>query len=121
MRRMLDPKELGGGGGGGNLYLHCITLNEVNPDARIAVNFYSKNNEKINTIESLNKYLVGAHGVVCNGYKKVGDHYAIVNRIDTSPSGESLIANYLDLTNGSRDSYYLGNIDIVDDTPILVK
>ena len=118
MRRMLDPKEAGGGG---NLYLHCITLSEINPDATIVVNFYSKNNEKVNTIESLNEYLVGASGVVCNGYKKVGDHYAIVNRIDTSPSGKSLMAYYLDLTNGFKDTYYLSNIDMVQDTPILVK
>ena len=118
MRRMLDPKELGGGD---NLYLHCVTLSEINPDATIAVNFYSKNNENVNTIELLNKYLVGAHGVVCNGYKKVGDHYAIVNRIDTSPGGKSLIAYYIDLTNGFKDTYYISNIDIVEDTPIPVK
>lgn len=114
-------KELGGGGGGGNLYLHCITLSEIDPYAIIAVNFYSKNNEKVNTIESLNKYLLGAHGIVCSGYKQIGDHYAIVNRIDTSPSGKSLMAYYIDLTNGSKDTYYLSNIDIVEDTTILVK
>ena len=113
-------KELGGGGGG-NLYLHCITLNEVNPDATIAVNFYSKNNEQVNTVELLKKYLLGAYGVVCSGYKQVGDHYAIVSRIDTSPSGGSLMAAYIDLTNGNRDDYYLSNVDIVQDTPILVK
>ena len=119
MRRMLDPKEVGGGGG--DLYLHCITLSEINPDATIAVNFYSKNSEKVNTIESLNRYLVGASGVVCSGYKKVGDHYAIVNRIDTSSSGKSLMAYYIDLTNGFKDTYYISNIDIVQDTPMPVK
>ena len=113
-------KELGGGGGS-NLYLHCITLNEINPDATIAVNFYSKNNEEVNTIESLNKYLIGAYGVVCSGYKQVGDHYAIVNRIDTSPSGKSLMAYYIDLTNGATDTYYISNIDMVKDTTIPVK
>ena len=120
MRRMLDPKEAGKGGGG-NLYLHCITLSEINPYATIVVNFYSKNSKAVNTIESLNEYLVGASGVICSGYKEVGDHYAIVNRIDTSPSGKSLMAYYLDLTNGFKDTYYLSNIDMVQDTPILVK
>ena len=118
MRRMLDPKEAGGRD---NLYLHCITLLEINPDNTIAVNFYSKNNEKVNTIESLNKYLLGASLVVCNAFIQFGDHYAIVNRIDTSPSGKSLMAYYLDLTNGFKDTYYLSNIDIIQDTPILVK
>ena len=92
-------KELGGGGGG-NLYLHCIMLSDDSADATIAVNFYSKNNENVNTIELLNKYLVGAYGVVCSGYIKHGDHYAIFNRIETSSSGKSLMAYYLDLTNG---------------------
>ena len=119
MRRMLDPTTLGGGGGD-NLYLHCITLYDFTPDVVIAINFYSKNNENVNTIESLEKYLLGAEGVVCNGYRKIGDHYAIVNRIGTM-GGESLVAYYLDLTNGSKDAYYLSHADSIQDTPILVK
>lgn len=111
-------KELGGGG---NLYFHCIKLTELDPRAEIAVNFYSKNNEKVNTIESLKKYLLGALGVVCNGCKQVGDHYAIVTLIDTDPGGKTLRARYLDPTNGKRDYYYLSNVDVVEDTPIPVK
>ena len=101
--------------------MHCCTLSEINPDATIAVNFYSKNSEAVNTIESLNKYLVGAYGVVCSGYKEVGDHYAIVNRIATSSSGKSLMVYYLDLQTGFKDTYHLSNIDSVQDTPIPVK
>lgn len=118
MRRMIDPKELGGGG---DLYMHCIKIVDVSPDTTIAVNFYSKNSEKVNTIESLKKYLVGAKGVVCNGYKQVGDHYAIVNLIDTSINGDSLVAYFIDLTNGSKDKYYLSNADNIVDTPMLLK
>ena len=112
-------KELGGGGG--NLYLHCITLDGITTDTTISVNFYSKNNEEVNTIESLEKYLLGASGVVCSGYTKVGDHYALFNRICTSLGGKSLMAYYLDLTNGFKDTYYLSNVDMIVDTPILVK
>ena len=111
-------KELGGGGGG-DLYLHCVELRGVNPDTTIAVNFYAKSNENVNTIDLLEKYLLNADPVVCNGYKAVGDHFAIVNRIGTI--GASLVAYYIDLTNGRKDTYYLSYVDIITDTRIAVK
>ena len=119
MRRMLDPTKIGGGGAGSNLYLHCVKLTDVSPETIIAVNFVTKSNEKVNTIDLLKKYLLTASGVVCNGYTKVGDHFAIFNRIDTI--GTSLVAYYIDLTTGRKDTYYLTNADSIADTPMPVK
>lgn len=111
-------KELGGGGGG-DLYLHCVIIQKVVPDKTILVNFYAKSNEKVNTIDLLNKYLLDANNVVCSGYISVGDHYAIAYRLDKIET--SLYAYYIDFTNGDKGRFYLGNADIIDDTPIPVK
>ena len=110
-------KELGGGGG--DLYLHCVQLYSMGTDTRIVVNFYAKSNEKVNTIELLNKYLLNASNIVCSGYKAVADHFAVIYKIDTI--GTYLQALYIDLTNGNQDKYTLKNADSIIDTPIPVK
>lgn len=47
MRRMLDPKTIGGGGGGGEeLYCHCITMK--GPKGQISTNYYNHSKTQFN-------------------------------------------------------------------------
>lgn len=65
MRRMLDPKEIGGGDI--NLYRHCVRLigKGINPIDIISFNLYSTNSAKMEW-EDLPTYLKGR--VACSGY-----------------------------------------------------
>ena len=79
MRRMLDPKEVGGGGGDEKLYCHFISF--VNDNNRkggyITLNYYSKKKDKF-TYNTLKKEFSGNKEVACSGYIHDGNNYFTV-------------------------------------------
>ena len=67
MRRMLDPKELGGGGDE-KLYCHCIEFDLFsNRGGHIVINYYSKKKDKY-TYNTLNNEFDSIKKFACNGF-----------------------------------------------------
>ena len=75
MRRMLDPKELGGGGDE-KLYCHYISfVNDSNhKGGYIVLNYYSKKKDKF-TYDTFKKEFNDNKNVACSGYIHDGDNY----------------------------------------------
>lgn len=75
MRRMLDPKEVGGGGEE-KLYLHCISFQNDNnrKGGYIILNYYSKKKDNF-TYDTFKKEFDQNKHVACNGYIHDGDNY----------------------------------------------
>ena len=76
MRRMLDPKELGGGGGDEKLYCHCISFVSDNNSkgGYIIFNYYSKKKDKF-TYDTFKKEFDKNKHVACSGYIHDGDNF----------------------------------------------
>ena len=76
MRRMLDPKEVGGGGGDEKLYCHCISFRNdgTNKGGYIMLNYYSKKKDKFTYATFKNEFSNDKH-VACSGYIQNGDNY----------------------------------------------
>ena len=70
MRRMLDPKTIGGGGGGGGeLYCHCILIN-----GRISTSYYN-NSKTPFTFTTFRNILPNKKKISCSGVAKRNDQY----------------------------------------------
>ena len=84
MRRMLDPKTLGGGGGegGGSLYLHALTFVFNRPDMRVYVNLYTKTSTPMTLPSHFTKYINGITTLSCSGHKSEANGYSIVTHIE---------------------------------------
>lgn len=88
MRRMLDPKELGGGGGNEKLYRHCISIhNDSNQKGGyIMLNYYSKKKDRF-TYETFKKEFSKDRNVACSGYIHDGDNFFTAFYLQLSKSG----------------------------------
>lgn len=88
MRRMLDPKEIGGGGGNEKLYRHCISFkNDSNQKGGYVIfDYYSKKQDKF-TYDTFLEELSGDKHVACSGYINDGDNYFTAFYLQQATSG----------------------------------
>ena len=71
MRRMLDPKTIGGGGSG-ELYCHCIIMN-----GRISTNFYNNSSTPFNFNRFRQAITDNNKKISCSGVAKNNNKYYI--------------------------------------------
>ena len=80
MRRMLDPKTIGGGGGGGNKYIHSVEI--IYASTRLYFNLYNSISTSL-TLDTLKTALLDKK-IACSGYAynsgKFKNVVAIYNR-----------------------------------------
>ena len=101
MRRMLDPKTIGGGGGGGGdekLYRHCIYFNDGSNSkgGKITLDYYSKKKDRF-TYETFKKEFSDNRHVACGGYIHDGDNYFTVFYLELSGNPFiEIYARYMD-------------------------
>ena len=69
MRRMLDPKELGGGGGGAKIYRHSIRIsrNDENEKVRAYFTYYTTSQTEF-TLSTLKNIVPNSKTYECTGY-----------------------------------------------------
>ena len=86
MRRMLDPKEVGGGNE--KLYCHCISFkNDTNSKGGyITLNYYSKKKDSF-TYTTFKKEFDENKHVACSGYINDGDNFFTAFYLQLSTSG----------------------------------
>ena len=105
MRRMLDPKEVGGGGDE-KLYLHCIGFSHDgnSKDGYIMLNYYSKKKDKF-TYETFKKEFDNNKHVACNGYIHDGNNYFTAFYIQLAKSGAftEIYVRYMDTVRNVYD------------------
>ena len=116
MRRMLDPKELGGGGGtggeGGPLYLHALTFIFNSPDMRVYINIYTKTSTPMTLPSHFSKYIQGITTLSCSGQKSETNGYSIITHIEVEDG--TPVAYYYNTSTGSG-SYPLTSAYSVQD------
>ena len=116
MRRMLDPKEVGGGGDA-KLYCHCIYIyNSSNSKGgRIVLNYYSKKRDKF-TYDTFKDEFDQNKQVACNGYIHDGDNYFTVFYLQLSTSGpfEEIYVRYMDTVHYIFDLRALNSFNLQD-------
>ena len=88
MRRMLDPKTLGGGGGAGKIYLHSITL--ATSECSLFINIYSTSNTKL-TYKAFEQLVLHYGKINCNGFYKTSSMYGIPNHVEYNSNGVELL------------------------------
>ena len=110
MRRMLDPKTIGGGGGDEKLYCHCISfVNDGNSKGGyIMLNYYSKKKDRF-TYQTFKKEFDRNKHVACSGYVHDGNNFFTPFYIQLAQKGTSPEINvrYFDST---RNMYDLAGI-----------
>ena len=76
MRRMLDPKEVGGGGGDEKLYRHCVSFEKDSnrKGGYITFNYYSKKKDKF-TYDTFKEEFDQNKHVACSGYIEDGNNF----------------------------------------------
>lgn len=98
MRRMLDPKTIGGGGDE-KLYRHCIAFasDSDSKGGYITLNYYSKKKDEF-TYKTFKKEFSNNRNVACNGYIHDGNNYFTALYLQLSKSGTftELFVRYLD-------------------------
>ena len=67
MRRMLDPKTIGGGGSTAKLYQHTINLYSNNYGSSY-MTLYNYSNAAIDSAEKLNPVIENIHKIAATGY-----------------------------------------------------
>ena len=94
MRRMLDPKELGGGGGDEKLYCHCIIFANDNNSkgGNIILNYYSKKKDMF-TYNTFKKEFDENKHVACRGYIHDGNNFFTPFYIQLATKGSSTEIN----------------------------
>lgn len=116
MRRMLDPKTIGGGGGGAKIYCHCIELRNRNGDNYISFNFFSESKDKF-TLNSLKDKLTGKKKIACSGYVVKAIETTSSNLIPnclTTNSSNTLICRVKDVTNRTYLFISIDDYDLTD-------
>lgn len=69
MRRMLDPKTIGGGGGGAKIYRHCISISENTTNDRLNayLTYYTTSQKKFTAV-TLRNICPNGKTYECSGY-----------------------------------------------------
>ena len=108
MRRMLDPKEVGGGNE--KLYCHCISFenDSNNKGGYIILNYYSKKKDKF-TYETFRKEFDEDKHLACNGFVHDGNNYFTALYLQLAKKGvsEEIHVRYLDTARNIYDLTYI--------------
>ena len=101
MRRMLDPKEIGGGGG--TLYWHHIALNLSNTTlgGYLVLDYYSKNPNQFNRTREFISAFNGKY-LICSGYVNYNNQRCIPLHIYSA--ADSLYVRYINSSNVSNSA-----------------
>ena len=106
MRRMLDPKEVGGGGGDEKLYCHyiCFLSDSNSKGGYVGLNYYSKKKDKF-TYETFKKEFDKNKHLACSGYINDGDNYftALYIQLGTNGPFTEINVRYLDTARNMYD------------------
>ena len=105
MRRMLDPKEVGGGGDA-KLYCHCIgfSSDSNSKGGYIMLNYYSKKKDKF-TYETFKKEFDANKHLACNGFVHDGNNYFTASYLQLAKNGvfTEINVRYLDTVRNIYD------------------
>ena len=117
MRRMLDPKEVGGGGGDEKLYCHCISF-EKDSNSKggyIRLNYYSKKKDKF-TYDTFKDEFDRKKKVACSGYIHDGNNFftPLYIKLESNGFSTDIYVRYLDPVRNMYDLIRINSFNVED-------
>ena len=113
MRRMLDPKTLGGGGGGAKLYRHCISIsqNTANDKLKAYLTYYTTSQTKFDVL-TLRNICPNGTTYECSGYYEGQSGKGPIINLEGKTSFPSLRFRNITTSDFTMSSIILGDYTI---------